>query len=299
MEELEEIRLKIKKRYTIGITVTILVTLFFICLESMVFAFWLMFGFMVTRISTLKLRNNYSRVFKTVFVLKALKARFTDLKYVPDVGIPRETIARTKSMSMGDRYHSEDFISAQYKEIKFEQADVHIEEEHISTDSDGNTTTSYVTIFKGRWMIFDFNKSFKANVQVVQKWFGNSKVKTFSLFGKKEDVFQKVSMESESFNKKFDVYAQDAHEAFYILTPSLMARIEKLDAVNKGKLLLCFIDNRLHIGIYDNKDSFEPESVFKKINEEETIKRVAGDIETITQFVDELNLDNDLFKKEV
>ena len=50
---------------------------------------------------------------------------------------------------MGDRYHSEDYISAEYKNIKFEQSDVHIEEEHESTDSEGHTTTTYVTIFKG------------------------------------------------------------------------------------------------------------------------------------------------------
>ena len=112
-------------------------------------------------------------------------------------------------------------------------------------------------------------------------------------------LFKKVSMESESFNQKFNVYAQNEHDAFYIITPSLMSRIEKLDELNKGKLLLCFIDNRLHIGINDNKDSFEPGSVFKEINEEETIKRIAADVEMITQFVDELNLDNELFKKEV
>ena len=78
-----------------------------------------------------------------------------------------------------------------------------------------------------------------------------------------------------------------------------MSKIEKLDELNKGKLLLCFIDNRLHIGINDNKDSFEPDSVFKKIDEEKINTRILQDIEVITQFIDELNLDNDLFKKGV
>ena len=146
-------------------------------------------------------------------------------------------------------------------------------------------------------MIFDFNKEFKANVQVSQKGFGNSKVKRF--FGKKEEIFKKVSMESESFNKKFNVFAQNEHDAFYIITPSLMERIERLDENNKGKLLLCFIDNRLHIGIYDGKDSFEPGSVFKEIHEQEAIEKISNEIKVITQFVDELNLDNTLFKKEV
>ncbi len=299
MEELEELRLKIKGRYIKGIIITIIVTLLVAFFRFSLIIFPIVLGIIVTIFSTVKLKQEYKITFKKVFVVKALESKFTDLVYEPNRGMPYETISKTNMMYMGDRYHSEDFISAKYKNIKFEQADVHIEEEHTSTDSDGHTTTSYVTIFKGRWMVFDFNKSFKADVQIAQKGFGNAKVKTMSLFGKKDDLFKKVSMESEDFNRRFNVYAQNEHDAFYIITPSLMNRIEKLDDLNKGKLLLCFIDNRLHIGIYDNKDSFEPDSVFKEINEQEIIKRISGDVEMIAQFVDELNLDNDLFKKEV
>ena len=298
MEELEEIRIKLKKKYIIGTIAIILVALILslIIYPSAAIAIFtpiFFIGIIIMIIATSKLSMQYKKTFKEVFVLKSLKERFTDLNYNPDIGIPYDTISKTKMINMGNKYHSEDYISAKYKDIKFEQADVHIQEEHTN----GNTTTSHVTLFKGRWMIFDFNKRFKADVQISEKGFGSSKVKT--LFGKKEELFKKVSMESESFNKKFNVFAQNEHDAFYIITPSLMDRIEKLDNIVKGKLLLCFIDNRLHIGLYDNKDSFEPESVFKTINEEETIARISNDINIITQFVDELNLDNNLFKKEV
>ena len=40
------------------------------------------------------------------------------------------------------------------------------------------------------------------------------------------------------------------------------------------------------------KDNIMPKSI-------DTLKRISNDIEMITQFVDELNLDNSLFKKEV
>lgn len=299
MEELNEIRTAIKNRYIIGIIVLILISIIVTILtKNVMFApFILVVGIIIIVISTSKLNSKFRRKFKNEFVLKSLENKFTNLFYSPDKGIPYSTIAETKMMNMGDRYHSEDYISAEYKNIKFEQSDVHIEEEHESRDSDGNTTTTYETIFKGRWMIFDFNKEFKANVQISQKGFGNSKVKRF--FGKKEELFKKVSMESETFNKMFNVFAQNEHDAFYIITPSLMERIERLAEKNKGKLLFCFINNRLHIGIYDGKNSFEPGSVFKQINEEEMMKKISGEIETITQFVDELNLENDLFKKEV
>ncbi len=301
MDKLEEIKNKIKKRYIMGIAITIVaMILLALIIPNFIIPFIIFIpfiGVLVTVISTSKLNAEYRKIFKSTFVQKALQKKFTDLIYIPNEGIPYQTIASTEMMNMGNRYHSEDYISARYKDIKFEQSDVHIQEEQESTDSDGHTTTTYVTIFKGRWMIFDFNKIFKANVQIAQKGFGNSRVKRF--FGKKEERFKQVMMESESFNKKFKVFAQNEHDAFYIITPFLMERIEKLDEENKGKLLFCFIDNRLHIGIYDNKNSFEPGSVFKKISEEEILTEISKDIELITQFVDELNLNNDLFKKEV
>lgn len=236
--------------------------------------------------------KEYKKTYKDYFVKKSLEKIFTDLKYLPDDGLNRSVIANTGMMDMGDVYSSNDYIEGKYKDINFVQADVHIEEEHTTTDSDGNTHTYYVTIFRGRWMIFDFNKQFKANVQVCEKGFGNnrfySKVK-----------YEHIKMESLMFNKKFNVYAQNAHDAFYILTPSLMEKIQRLDERNTGKLLLCFINNQLHVGLYDGKDSFEPSFCFKKINEEAELKKMSTDIEQITMFVDELQLDNDLFRKGV
>ena len=256
------------------------------------FVFVIIFSVIIGAIITSGPSKKYKKAYKDFFVKRSLENTFTDLKYLPDQGISRSVIANTGMMDMGDVYSSNDYIEGKYKDINFIQSDVHIEEEHTTTDSDGNTHTYYVTIFMGRWMIFDFNKEFKANVQVCEKGFGNnrfySKVK-----------FEKVMMESLEFNKKFAVYAQNAHDAFYILTPSLMEKIQKLEERNDGRLLLCFINNQLHVGLYDSKDSFEPSSCFKKIDEAEELKRMSTDIEQITMFVDELNLDNDLFKKKV
>ena len=75
-----------------------------------------------------------------------------------------------------------------------------------------------------------------------------------------------------------------------------MEKIRNLDERNEGKLLLCFIDNKLHVGIYNHEDSFEHKSVFKPIDEEKTRNEISTDIQKITMFIDELELDNDLFK---
>ena len=214
--------------------------------------------------------------------------------YDPEKGLDESIIRNTGMMYTGDRYSSNDYISGKYKNVNVVQADVHIEEELKTTDSDGFTTTTWITIFRGRWIIFDFNKYFKANIQVSQKGFGNSKL---SNWGSKIK-YKKVMMEDQAFNNTFRTYAQDEHDAFYILTPSLMEKIKKLTDNVSGKLIFCFIDNKLHIGIQNNKDSFE-HGIFTKINEEKVINEISQDIKLITNFVDELNLDNDLFRRKV
>ena len=298
MEELNQLRASARNRLLLsiglfgGVGIAVVVTM----RQIAILPFVVVLGFVFGALLASGPQKRYRAAFKEAFVERSLQSIFTNLYYEPTQGISYDTIASTKMMYMGDRFHSEDYIHARYKDVRFEQSDVHIEEERQTTDSKGHTSTHYVTIFRGRWMIFDFNKEFRAKVQIAQKGFPNAKRKRF--FGKKETLFKKVEMESASFNKAFQVYAQNEHDAFYIITPAFMERVQNLSARNKGKLMFCFIGNRLHIAIHDGKDSFEPGSVFKPINEAQVMQRIRDEIEVITQFIDELSLDNDLFVQE-
>lgn len=247
-------------------------------------------GFVVTAIVTNKPTKEFRKLYKDRVVGHAFSQIFEDVIYTPDVGIDRKVIADTQMMNMGDIYHSNDHISAKYKGIGIEAADVNIQEEH--TDSEGHTT--YTTIFSGQWFIFDFNKAFKADLQVVDKHFGNAK--RGGLFSKKK--FNKVELEDIEFNKIFKVYAEHDEDAFYVLSPGTMEKIKTLRAGTKGKILLCFINNKLHVGLYNRIDMFEPK-IFKKINLKQEEEMVLGQIRIITNFVDTLNLDNDLFRRGV
>ena len=292
VEELELLRKKAKNRVLIGICITIILMLVLYALTKIVqlIMIGLVLGIIITIIISNKPTKDFNDSFKKMFVLKSLKNTFENLIYNPDKGLEESIIRETQMMNMGDRYSSNDFVSGLYKNINVKQADVHIEEEHETTDSDGDTHTTWVTIFRGRWMIFDFNKKFKADLQVCQKTFSNARVSNWG----SENKFKKVMMEDQLFNKIFRIYAQSEHEAFYILTPSLMEKIKKLEENINGHLLMCFIDNKLHVGIYDNKDSFE-HSIFTKIDEAKVLESISKDIKLITNFVDELDLDNDLF----
>ncbi len=293
LEELEKIRKKAKNSYIIGLLLSSVLGILIALLTNGFFMAFFIFiiGSIITAVIAGKPTKTFTKEYKNMFVLKSLQATFNELIYEPDKGLNKEIISNTGMMYMGDRYTSNDFVSGKYKDINVVQADVHIEEEHETTDSNGHTTTYWVTIFKGRWMIFDFNKYFKANIQVSQKGFGNSKISNWG----KTLKYKKVMMEDQEFNNAFRTYAQDEHDAFYILTPSLMEKIKKVTNNISGKLLFCFIDNKLHIGLQNGKDSFE-HSIFRKINEQQSIEEISKDIKIITNFIDELNLDNNLFK---
>ena len=114
-------------------------------------------------------------------------------------------------LDTGDRFNSNDYISGTYKNIKFEQSDICIEEKHEERDSDGNKKEVWDTIFEGRVMVFDFNKKFKSTMQVSTSYFSAT-----SLPSNKQ--FYNVKMEDIEFNKLFTIYAENEHDAFYILT---------------------------------------------------------------------------------
>ena len=239
---------------------------------------------------TYKDARQYKKLYKSYFVEQNMKKIFTDLHYDHTSGMPKSVLESTHVINTGDAYSSNDYTTAKYKDVAFSQADVTIQEE--STDSDGNT--HYTTIFKGRWMIFEFPKPFTFRLQVVEKWFSASR----KLRKDKETrrKIERIRTESIEFDKRYKVYAEDGFEAYYILDPAFLSHIEDLGNSHKGKLMLAFIDNKLHVALNDGNDAFEPPSPFKKLDEKTESAKIHHDIKTITDFVDFLKLDRKLFK---
>ena len=231
----------------------------------------------------------YRSAYKAYFVEKNLQKVFTNLKYNHESGLSSAVLAATRMVNTGDRYNSNDLTTGEYKDVAFTQADVHIEVEY--TDSDGDT--HYSTIFKGRFMLFEFPKKFNFRLEAVEKGFGANIVpRGRSQKGRK---FEKIELESSEFNKIFKTYAEDGFEAFYLLDPAFINNMLTLAEQYKGKLLLGFTDNMLLVGLKDGKDAFEPPSVFKKLDEKTETEKISKDINLITNFVDTLKLNNKLF----
>lgn len=236
-----------------------------------------------------KYAKAYKSAYKTYFVSQTLGKVFTDVQYDHTAGIQKEVLKNTGMVRLGNVYSSNDYFTAKYHDVALRQADVDIKERY--TDSDGNT--HYITIFKGRWMIFEFPKPFSFRLQVIQKHFNAGKKA-----GKDRETgrkLKKISTESITFDKEFTVLAEDDFEAYYILDPAFIDHIEQLAAGQKGRIMLCFKDKELHVAINNGKDAFEAPSPFKTIDETAEFTKIAGEVKTITDYVDYLKLDRKLF----
>lgn len=294
---LENLRKKASKLTTIIIvvsaTITILLLTLFRGISGLGFFISILVGigsgFLLSIITGCnKLADEYKDKFKTIFVEEPFRAAFTDVIYDPKQGFPQDMIKATDMMMLGNRYYTNDYVMGHYKDVKFERADVKIQQ-HTSNGKTSHTTT----YFNGRWMIFEFNKDFHFDLQIIRNGFYYSQ-KNKSFFTSREERRHKLELEDMNFNEQFTVYAQDDHEAYYILTPAFMEVLKNMNHVIDGSFMFGFNRNELHVAINTKRDAMEP-SIFSSIEVSKVTQDVQREIDTIINIIDGLDLDRDIY----
>ena len=204
-------------------------------------------------------------------------------KYFEKLGIPLHEIYKYNLLKRGDREYIEDLIEGEVKGVKFRTCDLKLEERRVHHNSHG-TTVTYVPYFTGRFFEFDFNKTFKGDIILSE----NAMIKPFGM--------QNISLESEEFNKKFKTFAKDEYSAFYVLTPQVMMALLDLEKANPGAISIAINSNKLALALNNNKDTFSlkmsqpiSENIFKEFKKE---------LDVVNQIINELSLNNKIFKEE-
>lgn len=193
----------------------------------------------------------------------------------------------------------ENFVSGQYGKLPFAHADFRLMK--IKSAPRGPVRKN---VLKGQWMMLDLREKRAGIIQIVQKGFrfaSNGKTKPRNIYERRsvhtETWGLRVNTQNPEFDQVFRVYAQYSREAAALLTPSLMERLRDL-ASHGDKLMAAFVGDKLHIVIASKRDSFKPDSVFKQFDEEAVTRKIRDEIGDITQFIDELSRNNDLFMQE-
>ena len=250
-------------------------------------------GLLASSFFTKKEAASYRKAYKAYFVAQVMARTFSDVFYNHSYGLSSTKLERTGIINTGDMYRSNDYTKGKYKNVGVEQADVHILKEY--QDSDGHT--HYKTIFRGRFMFFEFPKKFNFKVMLVGRDRSNYSVVRMPRSNKKGYKYQEMQTESNEFNNRFKIFAEDGFEMFYLLDPAMMTKLMEIYDANDGKVILGFMGNELMIAINDGKDYFEPPSSYKPIDEKVELEKNMAQVRLITEFVDKLDLDRKIFQK--
>ena len=107
----------------------------------------------------------------------------------------------------------------------------------------------------------------------------------------------RVKMEKKKKKKVFDVFSTNQIEARYLITPSMMERMLKLDSNFKKGITISFRNSTILVAIPDSKNRFEAD-VWSSLTDMSILKSDFAVLQSLLDIVDELNLNTRIWSKE-
>lgn len=261
---------------------------------------WLAFGFVLYSVKAGSLSGRYRAAYKAAVVPKLLGLIDANLRHDAGGGIGEGTFEATELFSTSpDRYSSEDLIEGAFGKTFLQLAEVHAEERRTSTDSKGNTKTTYVTIFRGLLLIADFNKHFQGRTflfpDVAENLFGDFGRFFQKLGGRSETGL--IRLEDPEFESAFAVYATDEIEARYILSTALMRRLLSLKERFGRDLLVAFKESSVAIAVPHSEQFLEP-AMSRPATDPGQVRGFLFELDAFLRIVEELDLNTRIWTKE-
>ncbi len=245
-------------------------------------------------------KKSYGSGFK-MMVMPQLVKSFGDLSYSPQSGLSEAEFKTARLYPRPDRYNCEDLIEGRIGATRVRMSEVHAEDRQERTDSQGRTTTDYVTIFRGLFVIADFNKNFNGITYVLPEGltgslgdFGRGLQSLGATLGGRGAL---VQLEDPEFERAFVVYSNDQTEARYILSSALMRRLLNLKHNFNDNVSIAFIGGSLYLMIAKRDDWFEPPALSAPLTfagVETTLRQ----LQMATGIVEELDLNTRIWSKQ-
>lgn len=198
----------------------------------------------------------YKDLYKEKIINTFVKAYSDKLNYYPQSGVTSSMYNKARFDRGYDKFHSEDLIEGKIMEdYKISMSEVHTKRKEQITDSDGNTHTSYVTIFHGLFACIELNSLYGVEFMIKSNTFLSDK-----FVGK-----NKLNMDSGEFEKIFDVTTLDKISTLRILTADVMQML--IDFKNKNKVTPEIVLNSKGLFIrFELGNVFEPKLIKSDID---------------------------------
>ena len=239
--------------------------------------------------------TGYAKDFKAKIITPMIGAIDPHLLYNPDFMVSQHLFERSDLFKHSiDRYSGNDYVKGSIDGVPLEFSDVHAE--YQTRDSKGRT--QWHTLFRGLFLVAEFNKHFKAKTIILpdlaEKTFGNligGWLQSMNI--SRGNVIQ---LDDPLFEKHFVVYGSDPIEARYILSHSMMKRIVEFQKKISHPLFISFVHNHIHVGIATGKDLFEPAVLTSLLDYKQAMEYVST-LQNTIGLVEELKLNEKLWSK--
>ncbi|MCM1398861.1 MAG: DUF3137 domain-containing protein [Clostridium sp.] len=230
--------------------------------------------------SAKKTKKIYIKAYKEALVVPSLAKNFQKYTYRPEGQISKDEI-----MSLGlwnqqrDAYEvsSEDLLTGTYKDVYYEQGDLNVRFH--------SNNGKVMLVFYGAISKFRFNKKVSGRLIVTTE--KNSQY--FSANG-----LPAIETENQEFNYKFGIYAEEGHDAFYVLTPHFMEYVLKLyetvpHSPKSGREMVIMFDGNSMTILRSNVRMFEV-SLEKEFDYFKLQQEIISDMDKVLSVVDILNI---------
>jgi len=249
-------------------------------------------------VSTGIVSKNYRKEYKSKIIAKITSFLDEGMVYTPEAMVPVSEFIKSDIFSLSvDSYTGEDHFRGKIGKTDIEFSEVTAKHLNI-THTEKGTKEEYTTIFRGIFIVADFNKKFLTHTLVLpdtaEKLFGKFGQTLQSIGAGKKKL---VRLENPEFEKEFCVYGEDQVEARYIITPSLMERILIYKRKWKSKISLSFVDSKVYLAINMNKNLFETR-IFRPVADYSFMEENLRFLILLTEIVEDLNLNTRIWTKE-
>ena len=242
--------------------------------------------------------KSYRKEYKKRIITRITAFVDEGLTYTPEGTIPKSEFVKSEIFPLScDRFNGEDHFRGKLGKTDIEFSEV-VAKHRNTSRSGSNKKDNYSIIFRGLFIIADFNKHFRTHTVVLPDT-------AERLFGKFGQALQSISLnrgelirlEDPVFEKEFCVYGDDQVEARYILTPSLMERILTFKRKWNTTVYLSFLDSKVYIAIRMFKNLFETR-LFKSVVDYSFMEDNLRFLTLLTEIVEDLNLNTRIWTKE-
>lgn len=154
--------------------------------------------------------------------------------------------------------------------------------------NENNKHRTYHRMFKGIAMHFTMNKEINSRVLIMSK----------NLWNKVPKNYEKVVVEYEKFNKKYDVWVEknavdnsEQIEARYLLNTAFLDRFMQFQTSFRVNKISCSVYKKdMLIMLSTNKDLFEMNHLLGKIDDIKQYKHLFEEFASVLSFIEVLNL---------